>query len=77
MSQKFKDTLELANELGSWTAYASYMLGVCDTGDEHLDDLLFQLYNLNEKVHLHANRTSLKHELPLFTGTMYGPQESS
>lgn len=69
---KFKTALELANELGSWPAYASYHIGLADTGDESLDNLLADLYLYNEKVHLRANQLSMKHDLPFFTGTFSG-----
>lgn len=72
MDQKFKAALELAQELGSWTAYASYMMGTADTGDQHFDYLLTELYHINEKVHLRANQLSIKNDLPFFTGGLGG-----
>lgn len=72
MEEKFKATLELAEELGSWAAFAAYMLGVTDTGDEDFNNLLADLYSINEKVHLRANQLSLKYELPFFSGIRDG-----
>lgn len=71
--QKFEATLAVAEELGSWAAYASYMLGEADTGDEDFNYLLAELRTANEKVQLRANQLSLKHNVRYFTPLSYGP----
>lgn len=70
---KYADTLMLAQDIGSWAAYAAYMQGEFDTGDSELDKLLTVLMEANEKVHFRANQVSLMHDLPLFSA--YGQKE--
>lgn len=61
---KFEAALKLATELGGWPAYATYMLGDGDTGDERLDECLEKLYRANEQTYLRSNQLSLMFELP-------------
>lgn len=70
--QKFEAALAVAEELGSWSAYASYMLGEADTGDEDFNYLLAELRTANEKVQLRANQLSLKHNVRYFNPLSYG-----
>ena len=67
LRHKFADTLLMAQELGSWAAYAAYMQGDVDTGDSELDKLLEDLFGINEKVHLRTNQLSMMYDLPLFS----------
>lgn len=64
---KYADTLMLAQDIGSWAAYAAYMQGDADTGDAELNQLLGKLFEVNEQVHLRANQLSMMHDLPLFS----------
>lgn len=64
---KYADTLMMAQDIGSWAAYSTYMQGNFDTGDQELDGLLVTLMEANEKVHFRANQLSLMHDLPLFS----------
>lgn len=64
---KYADTLMMAQDIGSWAAYAAYMQGDFDTGDAELDKLLAVLMGANEKVHFRANQLSLMYDLPLFS----------
>lgn len=64
---KYADALMMAQDIGSWAAYSTYMQGNFDTGDQELDKLLTTLMDANEKVHLRANQLSLMYDLPLFS----------
>ena len=66
---KFAEALILAQDIGSWTAYASYMDGEPDTGDSELDKAIRSLNVASEAVHLRANQLSMLYELPFFNGS--------
>ena len=63
---KFADALLMAQELGSWAAYATYSAGLPETGDIEMDKLLEELENIGERVYKRSNELSLMYELPLF-----------
>lgn len=66
MNIKFEQTIKEAEALGGWVDYAVHYLGICDTGDEELDQLLEDLYVANESVHRVANKLSLRYDVGLF-----------
>lgn len=64
MHDKFRAALAQAEELGGWTAYTEYMLGMADTGDEGFDEMLAELFRASEKVSLRANQLCMEYGLP-------------
>lgn len=65
LKNKLDDLLDKVQWEGGWAEFASYCGGEADTGDEELDNLVQELYNINEKLHRRANTLCVQNDLPL------------
>lgn len=66
MELKFEEALREAGELGGWPQYAIKYLGMCDTGNDRLDNYLANLYTANEDTYRQANKLCLRFNLDCF-----------